>query len=84
MRNQFWVCGKNSASRSSALPGPGASEKSTIRVRARIVPVGWAYPVGVGMPSPICTLIAPLIMQGPSAVERASAMEPAVVEPPVR
>lgn len=45
------------------------------------MPVERAYPGWVGMPSPICTPIGPVIMQGPSAVERASAMEPAVVEP---
>nr|BFD84282.1 hypothetical protein StreXyl84_36830 [Streptomyces sp. Xyl84] len=86
MRNHSWVCGKNSWKRSSALPSPGASEKSIIRVRACTVPVERAYPPAVGTPSVICTVRAPLIRQGASAGtrDRAEAPAPGAVTPAVR
>ncbi len=77
MWNHSEVWGKNSASRSSAVPSPFASGKSIIRFSARISPVEREYPGGVGMPSDICTPIAPVIRQGASADSALVATGPA-------
>ncbi len=77
MRNQSEVWGKNSASRSRAVPSPLASGKSIIRFSARTSPVEREYPGGVGMPSDICTPIVPAIRHGASADSTVVATGPA-------
>lgn len=72
------VCGKNSASRFIADPAPGASGKSIIRFSAWIWPVEWAYPVGVGIPSDICTPIVADIRHGPTPAASVLATGPAL------
>ncbi len=77
MRNHSAVCGKNSASRSAAVPSPLASGKSIIRFSARTSPVEREYPGGVGSPSDNCTPMVPAIRQGARAASTVVATAPA-------